>query len=318
MKNSIFLVSVFLFLNSLAYCQSITIAPNDLNSSLNTAKVGTNIVKIEGKSFTDFVNSKYTAGSASLKLIGDPNGSPSLAKSSTNIIEFLHETVSRWSIGDNYSDNSNFIFPTFINSFMIRDNGTSANYIPLEIGKGTNTVTLSNLLIRGMTSSTNDGKALRISTGGNVVAAPDQFLNLGALDLITLGSGTITKDFSGSFVPATTTQAIYAPIHLLDGSKFVRFTVTYLDDSPTSSLMVSLISLTGSTLATIASTTSTNVNSSSNGSMSPSTYTGSLEIDNENKQYYFEIKPRSQTNINTAGNWDSAFLKLVKIVLEYK
>jgi hypothetical protein len=51
--------------------------------------------------------------------------------------------------------------------------------------------------------------------------------------------------------------------------------------------------------------------------MNPSIYSGSLEVDNENKQYYFEIKPRNHAN-TAAGNWDAALLKFVKIVLEYK
>lgn len=316
MKNSILFIYMFFLASNWSYSQSITIAPNDFNSSLNTSKVGINIVKIEGKSFTDNTNFSFTHGSTSLRMIGNPNTGDFYGESSYNTIDFLHGNVSRWSVGDNYNNN-NFIFPTFTNSFRIMDNNISQSFIPFEIEKGTNTVSLGNLIIKGLASSSNDGKILRISTDGKVVVSSSQFLNLGALDLEVVGSGSITKAFAGSFGPTATSQSIYAPIHLPENSKFVRFTVTYLDDSPTSSLMVSLVSLNGNTPTTIASATSSNINSSSNGTMTPSIYSGSLVLDNQNRQYYFEIKPRNQAN-TAAGNWDSTLLKLVKIVLEYQ
>ncbi len=313
MNKSILLISIAFLVSISSFCQSITIVPNDFNSSLNSSKVGLNMVKVEGKSFTDNSNLSFTHGSASLRLIGNPNNSDFFSfANSNNTIEFLHGNISRWSVGDYYrGDPSNGI-----NSFRIRDNSNPQPFIPLEIEKGTNTVSLGNLIIKGLASSSYDGRLLKISTEGNIIASSSQFLNLGALDLEVLGSGTITKDFAGSFGPTATSQAIYAPIHLPEDSKFVRFTVTYLDNSSSSSLMVSLISLNGNTPTTIASATSTNITSSSNGTMNPSIYSGSLVVDNQNRQYYFEIKPRNQAN-TASGNWDTTLLKFVKIVLEY-
>jgi hypothetical protein len=314
MNKNILLISISFLASTSSFSQSITIVPNDFNSSLNSTKVGTNIVKIEGKSFTDDLNLRFSHGSSSLKLIGNPNNDDFFNfANSNNTIEFSHGNLSRWSIGDYYQSD----FPNSINSFMIRDNSNPRTFIPLEIEKGTNTVSLGNLIIKGFASSSNDGRSLKISTEGKIIASPNQFLNLGALDLVVLGSGTLTKDLGGSFGPTATSQAIYAPIHIPQGSEFVRFTVTYLDNSPSSSLMVSLISLNGNTPNAIASATSTNITSSSNGTMTPSVYSGSLIVDNQNRQYYFEIKPRNQAN-TASGNWDTTLLKLVKIGLEYQ
>ncbi|MCF8324999.1 MAG: hypothetical protein K9I84_08575 [Leadbetterella sp.] len=314
MNKNILLISISFLVSTWSFSQSITIVPNDINSSLNSTKVGANIVKIEGKLLTDNLNLNYKHGSASLRLIGNPNNSDFLSfANSNNTIDFLHGNVSRWSIGDYF----NADFSGGSNNFRIRDYGNPQTFIPFEIEKGTNTVSLGNLIIKGMASYTNDGRSLKISTEGKIIASPNQFLNLGALDLVVLGSGTLSKDLGGSFGPTATSQAIYAPIHIPEDSEFVRFTVTYLDNSPLSSLMVSLISLNGNTPNAIASTTSSNITSSSNGTMTPSVYSGSLVVDNQNRQYYFEIKPRNQAN-TASGNWDTTLLKLVKIVLEYQ
>ncbi|OYU64533.1 MAG: hypothetical protein CFE22_18250 [Cytophagaceae bacterium BCCC1] len=314
MNKNILLISISFLVSTWSFSQSITIVPNDFNSSLNSTKVGTNIFKIEGKSFTDDLNLRFSHGSSSLKLIGNPNNDDFFNFAySNNTIEFSHGNLSRWSIGDYYQSD----FPNSINSFMIRDNSNPRTFIPLEIEKGTNTVSLGNLIIKGLASSANDGRFLKISTEGNIIVTPNQLLNLGALDLEVIGTGTLTKDFAGSFGPNATSQTIYAPIHLPEGSKFVRFTVTYLDNSPSSSLMVSLISLNGITPNAIASATSSNITSSSNATMTPSVYSGSLVVDNPNRQYYFEIKPRNQAN-TASGNWDTTLLKLVKIILEYQ
>ena len=234
---------------------------------------------------------------------------------SDNQIEFLHGNKLRWSIGDYYY--VDFLDSYTSSFFGIKYNGTNSTIIPFSINEGSNIVNVGNLQISSFSGEQNNGRNLKISTEGNVIAAPNQFLSFGAMDITTLGTGTVTREFAGSFGPNATAQVIYVPIHLPDGSKFVGFTVTYLDTSPNASLQVSLHSRTVTASTTIATVTSTNINSSSVGTMNPTVLSGTLTLDNQARQYYFEIKPRNQAN-TAAGNWDASLLKIVKIVLEYQ
>lgn len=92
MKNVIILFFLTMVINK-ALCQSITIQPNDFNSSLNSNKIGLNTIKIEGKKFTDNFNFIDTNGSANLKLLGNPNFLDPSSGSSNNTIDFYMVTI---------------------------------------------------------------------------------------------------------------------------------------------------------------------------------------------------------------------------------
>jgi hypothetical protein len=311
MKNVIILFILTLVINK-ALCQSVTIQPNDFNSSLNTSKIGINTIKIEGKTFTDHLNFFYTNGSANIKLIGNPNFQDFSAQSN-NTIDFLHGNISRWSIGDFFSED----FSNENNSFRIRDLNNPQSQTPFEIVKGSNKVMLNSLKIGSLFSEVNDGRVLKISTEGNVVASSNEFVNISPLDLTTIGTGSFTKEFAGSFGPNATSQILYAPLHLPQGSKLQSLTVTYKDNSLNSSLSVAVVSRSVNNITTsITSVNSTNVNSSLNLTMTPSVYFDTI-INNVTHLYYLEIRPRNHTN-SGSGNWDNALVKFVKAVVEYR
>lgn len=311
MKYIIILFLLTMVLNK-SLCQSITIQPKDFNSSLNSNKIGLNTIKIEGKKFTDNFNFIYTNGSANLKLIGNPNFLDPSQGSSNNTIDFLHGNDSRWSVGDFFS--GNFLHET--DGFRIRDLNNPQTQTPFEIVKGSNKVILNNLKIGSLISDVNDGRVLKISTEGNVVASSNEFVNMGPLDLTIVETGSFTKEFAGSFGPNGTSQVLYAPLHLPQGSTIAKLTVTYKDNSLNSGLSVAVVSFNGTSTAFKTEVGSTNVNSLSNVTMTPSVYFVT-PINNTTHLYYLEIRPRNHANSAT-GNWDNALVKFVKAVVEYR
>ncbi len=176
---------------------------------------------------------------------------------SNNTIDFFHGSNSRWSVGDFFSGD----FSTETDGFRIVDLNNPQTQTPFEIVKGSNKVILNNLKIGSLISDVNEGRVLKISTEGNVVTAPNEFVNMDPLDLIVIGTGSFTKEFAGSFGPNATSQILNASLHLPQGSTIAKLTVTYKDNSLNSGLSVAVVSFNGTSTASITEVGSTNVNS---------------------------------------------------------
>lgn len=307
-----FLIISFLFVQSLANAQSITLTPNGGSTQISSSKIGSNNVKIEGRSYSDVLYNTSVNGHASISLIGNPSNNIFNDNSSLSL-NFFHGSTKRFSILDDFSSP---ISGDQINSFKIEDIiSNSITHTPLEIVKGSNTVTLNNLAIKSMSSTYDEGKFLKIGANGNIISSPNQFEIIGALDLTTF-SGSFTKNLLGSYGPDAIDQTIYAPVHLPHGSVITKITITYKDNSLTNGLSVSFRIHSGTTENIIATAASKNIKTPANATMQPNSYSN-LVVDNTIYQYYLVISPCNQANTNT-GVWDGQNIKFVKAVIEYQ
>ena len=112
-----FLIISFLFVQSLANAQSITLTPNGGSTQISSSKIGSNNVKIEGRSYSDVLYNTSVNGHASISLIGNPSNNIFNDNSSLSL-NFFHGSTKRFSILDDFSSS---ISGNQINSFKIED-----------------------------------------------------------------------------------------------------------------------------------------------------------------------------------------------------